>query len=184
MLEIHKSDSLKTLLDATAFAARAHAGQLRKDGKTPYFSHAFRVCLVIRDVFGVADHQVLTAAVLHDTVEDTTTDFEDLEQFGSEVAGWVALLSKDKRLPEAERERAYVESLSRAPWQVRLCKLADMFDNLMDLASLDAKKRVGVLRRLRDCLEGITPTGTDETSNAWRMVAELLAAEEGRGRRD
>jgi guanosine-3',5'-bis(diphosphate) 3'-pyrophosphohydrolase len=172
------SESLSTLLDAIAFAARAHGRQLRKDGKTPYFSHAFRVCLVARDVFGVADHQVLTAAVLHDTVEDTTTDFEDLKPFGSEVAHWVALLSKDKRLPEAQREKAYVEALSRAPWQVRLCKLADMFDNLMDSSSLEAKKRGGVLARLRYCLEGIKPVGADETSKAWHMVSELLGTVE------
>ena len=171
-------ESLKTLLEAIAFGARAHRGQLRKDGKTPYFSHAFRVCLVIRDVFGVADHAVLTAAVLHDTVEDTTTDFEDLEAFGPEVARWVALLSKDKRLPEAQREQVYAEVLSRAPWQVRLCKLADMFDNLMDSASLEAKKRGGVLKRLRYCLEGIKPIGTDETTKAWQMVSDLLDAVE------
>src|ERR1700730_1290393 len=70
----------RPLLEAIAFAARAHRNQLRKDGETPYVSHVFRVCLIVRDRFGVADPQVLTAAVLHDTVEDTTTDFDDLEE--------------------------------------------------------------------------------------------------------
>src|SRR5580704_12405344 len=95
------------LWDAIAFAARAHQGQLRKDGRTPYVSHVFRVSMVLRDLFGVTDHGVLTAAVLHDTLEDTTTDFDDLREFGDEVAGWVALLSKDKRLPEEQRGEAY-----------------------------------------------------------------------------
>src|SRR5262245_42497729 len=75
------------LLNAVAFAARAHRPQLRKDGQTPYVSHVFRVCLVVWHVFGVDDPRVLTAAVLHDTIEDTTTDYDDLrEQFGDDVA--------------------------------------------------------------------------------------------------
>jgi guanosine-3',5'-bis(diphosphate) 3'-pyrophosphohydrolase len=181
MPENSHGSGMKTLLEAVAFAARAHQGQLRKDAKTPYFSHPFRVSLLVRDVFGVTDYQVLTAAVLHDTVEDTTTDFDDLEYFGLEVARWVALLSKDKRLPEEERERAYGEALSRAPWQVRLCKLADMYDNLMDSASLKARKRSRFLRRLRFYLDALKQPAPDQTSKAWEMVAELLAAVEARG---
>src|SRR5271156_3140068 len=116
------------LLDAVAFAARAHHGQLRKDRVTPYHSHVFRVCLIVRHVFGVEDPAVLTAAVLHDTIEDTTTDFDDVqEHFGAEVAGWVALLSKDKRRQDELREREYCDSLRSAPWQVKICKLADLY---------------------------------------------------------
>src|SRR5579883_2187980 len=111
-------NTARPLLEAVAFAARAHQGQRRKDGETPYASHPFRVCLVVRDVFGIDDRQVLTAALLHDTVEDTTTDFDDIEErFGADVARWVAALSKDKRLQELEREQAYVAQLADAPWQ-------------------------------------------------------------------
>src|SRR5262245_40634751 len=95
--------AVEPLLDAVAFAARAHGHQVRKDGQTPYVSHPFRVCFVLRHVFGIEDEQVLTAAVLHDTVEDTTTDCDDLiERFGADVARWVAALTKDKRLPDDE----------------------------------------------------------------------------------
>jgi len=181
MSENSQGSGIQTLLEAIAFAARAHGLQLRKDGKTPYFSHPFRVCLLARDLFGVTDYQVLTAAVLHDTVEDTTTDLDDLECFGTEVAGWVALLSKDKRLPEEERERAYGEALRRAPWQVRLCKLADMYDNLMDSTSLGARKRGRFLGRLHFYLDTLRRPTPDQTSKAWEMVAELLAAVEARG---
>src|SRR5207247_7086248 len=98
MMADTRESTYRPLLEAIAFAARAHRGQLRKDGQTPYASHVFRVCLILRDAFDVTDHRVLAAAVLHDTVEDTTTDFDDLaEDFDPEVAGWVAALSKDKR---------------------------------------------------------------------------------------
>src|SRR5438128_10744049 len=87
--------TIRPLLEAIAFAARAHQGKLRKDGATPYVSHVFRVCLVLRHVFGVEDRQALMAAALHDTVEDTDTDFDNLqEEFGQDVACWVAALSK------------------------------------------------------------------------------------------
>src|SRR5713101_942876 len=110
-----------SLLNAVAFAARAHRSQLRKDGQTPYVSHVFRACLVVRHVFGIDDTRVLTAAVLHDTIEDTTTDYDDLrEQFGDDVASWVAMLSKDTRRREDEREQAYMAELARAPWQVQV----------------------------------------------------------------
>src|SRR5438477_9602344 len=98
-------DKYRPLLEAASFAARAHRSQLRKDGQTPYVSHPFRVCLIVRHVFGVEDPRILTAAVLHDTIEDTTTDRDDIvKEFGSDVGAWVAALSKDARLPEAERE--------------------------------------------------------------------------------
>src|SRR6476660_6714705 len=91
----------RSLLEAASFAARAHRHQLRKDGQTPYAAHPFRVCLIVRHVFGIDDPDTLTAALLHDTIEDTTTDFDDLEkQFGVKVAGWVAALTQDKRLPD------------------------------------------------------------------------------------
>src|SRR5262245_62726076 len=107
---MHDTGQLSGLLEAVAFAARAHRHHLRKDGQTPYVSHVFRVGLIVRHVFGVEDPDALAAAVLHDTIEDTTTDFDDLhERFGRRVAEWVALLSKDKRQIDEEREQAYME---------------------------------------------------------------------------
>src|SRR3954467_9177362 len=103
------ADEFRSLLEAAGFAARAHRHQFRKDGLTPYAAHPFRVCLIVRHGFGIGDPEFLAAALLHDTIEDTTTDFDDLEErFGARVAGWVAALSKDTRLPDAEREAAYM----------------------------------------------------------------------------
>jgi guanosine-3',5'-bis(diphosphate) 3'-pyrophosphohydrolase len=105
--------------EAAAFAARAHQHQKRKDGQTPYVSHVFRVCLVARHVFGFDDPRMLAAALLHDTIEDTATDCDDIsERFGPEVAKWVAALTKDMRLPDKEREEMYAKTLAGADWQV------------------------------------------------------------------
>jgi len=124
------------LFRAISYAARAHRYQLRKDGVTPYVSHVFRVAMTLSQVFGVTDPEVLTAAVLHDTIEDTTSGFDDLaERFGKKTARWVALLSKNKCLPEKEREAAYCRQLASAPAPVKLIKLADLHDNLLDAAT-------------------------------------------------
>jgi guanosine-3',5'-bis(diphosphate) 3'-pyrophosphohydrolase len=167
----------RTLLEAGAFAARAHRHHLRKDGETPYVSHVFRVCLIVRHAFGIDDSTVLIAALLHDTVEDTTKDFDDLqEQFGDQVAQWVAALSKDKRLPEQEREKAYEAQLGGAPWQVQICKLADIFDNLMDSVHMPAKQQAKSFRNARRYLNALLPKLDERAREPWQKVSQLLAA--------
>jgi guanosine-3',5'-bis(diphosphate) 3'-pyrophosphohydrolase len=99
-----------------------------------------RVALTVLHVFGMDDPVALCAALLHDTIEDTTTDYDDLfATFGKEVADAVAALTKDMRLPEPEREAAYDLQLAAATWQARLVKLADVYDNFCD--SVDDAKR-------------------------------------------
>jgi guanosine-3',5'-bis(diphosphate) 3'-pyrophosphohydrolase len=167
------------LLQAVALAARAHHGQMRKDDKTPYISHPFRVCLVVRDIFGFSDLRMLLAAVLHDTIEDTRIDFDDLEaQFGSEVAQWVGLLSKDKRLPEEQRELAYCQSLAQAPWQVRACKLGDMYDNMTDMDMLPRSSWPHTLRRLRMYLNCLQTHHAAELQRPLSLVSALLEERE------
>lgn len=173
------SEGIGRLLEAVAFAARAHKGHLRKDGETPYVSHVFRVALVVRTVFGVEDLDVLAAAVLHDTIEDTTTDFDDIqEQFGATIAGWVAALSKDKRLEESRREAAYVAGLAAAPWQVKICKLADVYDNLADAGNMPAPKRQRSLRNARRYLDALKPDLPEIARRPWQITADLLADRE------
>jgi len=175
MIEFQES-LYRPLLEAISFAARAHQGQMRKDGRTPYASHVFRVCLIVRQVFEVEDVSVLTAAVLHDTVEDTTTDFDDLEkEFGKEIAGWVADLSKDKRLPEAEREKVYEAQLAQAPWQVTICKLADIFDNLTDSVHMSSEKQVRTIRNAHRYLAALKSNLPDNARRPWEIVSQLLA---------
>jgi (p)ppGpp synthase/HD superfamily hydrolase len=168
-------NTYRPLLEAVSFAARAHQGQMRKDGKTPYASHVFRVCLVLRHVFGVDDADALTAAVLHDTIEDTTTDFDDLkEHYGAAVAQWVGLLSKDKRLPDDEREAAYAAGLATAPWQVKVCKLADIYDNLTD-STAQGQRSERVFKRSRFYLQALKQDLPRQAERPWQIVSDLLA---------
>jgi (p)ppGpp synthase/HD superfamily hydrolase len=169
------------LLSAAAFAARAHQGQLRKDKATPYVSHVYRVCLIVRDVFGFTDPRMLITALLHDTIEDTTTDFDDVEKhYGQEIAGWVASLTKNKALRDSEREADYVQRLAAAAWQVRACKLADVFDNLLDLAHLPAERRPHTLKRAEYYLDALRRNPSAELQKALALVTQLLSEVQGR----
>lgn len=133
---------------AAALAARRHEGQRRKDDATPYFVHTARVALVIAARFGIDDDEVLAAAYLHDTIEDTDTDYDDIaERFGRPVADLVVALTKDMRLPEDLREPAYDAALARADWRARLIKLADVYDNLLDVAPTERAKMRGKVER-------------------------------------
>lgn len=170
-----ESDDL--IFDAIAFAARAHRHQVRKDGQTPYVSHAFRVAMVVRQVFGFDDPKLIAAALLHDTIEDTTTDYDDLERrFGPDVAGWVAALTKDMRLPEAEREAAYLEHLTVGGWPVCVCKLADIYDNLGDCVHLSDKQRRRAAERSRKYLDALSGQVPTEAKAAFNHVQNRLSA--------
>jgi guanosine-3',5'-bis(diphosphate) 3'-pyrophosphohydrolase len=174
------------LLSAASFAARAHKHQIRKDGITPYDAHPFRVCLIVRHVFGIADPELLTAALLHDTIEDTTTDRDDLiERFGPRVAEWVAALSKDKRLPDEARETAYMQTLADAAAPVKLCKLADIFDNLLDSGTLCAEQRRRTIGRAQSYLAKLKTNLPHNVRTAFGLVEQLLAETEAvQGARD
>ena len=168
------NESLDRLLRAAAFAARAHRHQLRKDGRTPYVSHVFRVCLTVRHVFGVDDEGALAAALLHDTIEDTATDYDDVErEFGGEVAEWVKFLTKDMREREPEREAKYRAELGRAPWQVQVCKLADLHDNLLDSEHFSTQQRAKTFRRSREYLAVLTDPD-ERVRRAYGIVERLL----------
>ncbi|XP_038622944.1 guanosine-3',5'-bis(diphosphate) 3'-pyrophosphohydrolase MESH1 [Tachyglossus aculeatus] len=123
------------LVDAADFAARKHRRQRRKDPEgTPYINHPIGVAQILTQEAGITDVQVLQAALLHDTVEDTDTTPEELERrFGAQVRGLVEEVTDDKTLPKLERKRRQVESAGRSSRGAKLVKLADKLYNLRDL---------------------------------------------------
>lgn len=133
---------------AASFAAWKHRHQVRKDGKTPYIAHPFRVAMIVRDTFGCTDGEVLAAALLHDTIEDTQTDYDELHKhFGERVAIMVATLTKNMSLPSAHREEHYDRQLAAGPWEARLIKLADVLDNTVDASTEALIEKSRQLRR-------------------------------------
>lgn len=98
--------------------------------------------MTVRHVFGCDDPVAIAAALLHDTIEDTATDYDDIASgFGVEVADVVAAMTKSMILPEREREIDYDARLAKADWRARLVKLADVYDNACDCAQLSPESK-------------------------------------------
>lgn len=72
------NNTLDEIFMALKFAARKHRGQYRKDNVSPYINHPIDVADLLARVGGVHDVEVLQAAILHDTVEDTDTSEDEL----------------------------------------------------------------------------------------------------------
>jgi len=127
---------LALLLKALAFAAHKHRDQRRKDREaSPYINHPIALADVLVNEGGVSDVEVLCAALLHDTVEDTATTHEELvDAFGARVARIVAEVTDDKTLSKADRKRLQVEHAARLSPEAKLVKLADKICNLRDVA--------------------------------------------------
>jgi guanosine-3',5'-bis(diphosphate) 3'-pyrophosphohydrolase len=127
---------LALLFRALAFAAHKHRDQRRKDAEaSPYINHPIALAEVLAGEGGVADVEVLAAALLHDTIEDTDTSFDELRaEFGERVAGMVAEVTDDKNLEKAERKRLQIEHAAGISPGAKLVKLADKICNLRDVA--------------------------------------------------
>ena len=125
------------LARAFRFAAERHAGQRRKGAAgEPYVNHLAEVAELVAEATGGRDPQLVAAALLHDTVEDTdTTHAELVERFGADVAGLVAEVTDDKSLPKAERKRLQVAHAPSRSARAKILKLADKTSNLRALAA-------------------------------------------------
>src|SRR6478736_10318883 len=94
------------LLQALEFAAAKHRDQRRKGrGASPYINHPIQVARALADVGGVTDPEILSAAILHDTVEDTQTTPAELEErFGARIRSLVEEMTDDKSLSQPQRK--------------------------------------------------------------------------------
>ncbi|MCV6637624.1 HD domain-containing protein [Candidatus Albibeggiatoa sp. nov. NOAA] len=120
---------------ALEFAAHKHCDQKRRDaGQTPYINHPIQVANILWQIGQVQDENVLSAALLHDTLEDTDTQPEELEKaFSQDILTLVQEVSDDKSLPKAERKRLQIVHAATISSQAKLIKLADKIANIQDI---------------------------------------------------
>lgn len=132
----YKMSDNQKLLSTLNFAALKHINQRRKNSeKSPYINHPISVANRISQCGKIDNVEILQAAILHDTVEDTNTSFEELEQlFGSSVTNIVREVTDDKKLPKIERKKLQIEHAKVASYGAKIVKLSDKLDNLSDLA--------------------------------------------------
>jgi len=123
---------MSNIIKARNFAKKKHAGQLRKNGKTTTFSHLQDVVKNLKKM-KVVNEEIICAAWLHDTIEDTDTDFDTIKnRFGKNIAEIVVSVTKDNRLPKKQRETKYVRDLKTCNAKAKLVKIADILANVND----------------------------------------------------
>ncbi len=165
------------IITAASFAADRHRDQRRKDmDATPYINHPLDVANILIEA-RVEDADILAAAILHDTIEDTNTTAEELtERFGERVCGLVLEVTDDKSLDKLERKRLQVLKAPVASNYAKQIKLADKIANLRDMKTPPvgwSEARVGTYIQFAEMVAGGC-AGVNERLDA--MLAEAVEA--------
>lgn len=131
---------LSNLLSAINFATIKHTNQKRKYTGEPYVSHCISVAKILVD--SGCEEPCIIAAILHDTIEDTQTTYEELENnFGTVIAQLVRELT-DPPLSagnRATRKQITRERLRSASWYAKTIKYADLIHNIESITEHDHK---------------------------------------------
>ncbi len=156
---IHNPNDLELIEKAYRFAEKKHEGQFRKSGD-PYISHCIGVAMIIAQL--QAGPQTICAGFLHDTIEDTDTTKEEIEQnFGKEVADMVEALTKVTRLSDyknveftSENHRKIFVAMAN-DIRVIIVKLADRLHNMRTLQFQPKEKQARISKETLEVYEPI-----------------------------
>lgn len=151
----YNPDTDEALLDrAYVYAMRAHGSQVRASGD-PYFSHPLEVAAILTDL--ELDDATIVAALLHDTIEDTSATRAEIEKlFGAQIADLVEGLTKIKKLDLVSKQAKQAENLRKLllaiadDVRVLLVKLADRLHNMRTLKYVPPEKRDRVAQETLD----------------------------------
>jgi GTP pyrophosphokinase len=176
-VEAYKPDADRELLTrAFEFAARAHEGQLRRSGQE-FIYHPWGVAKILAGLR--LDEPILAAALLHDTIEDTGVEMDDLRaEFGDEIAKLVEGVTKLTRVQFQSREHAEAENYRKLivamadDMRVILIKLADRLHNLRTIEYMGKQTQV---RKARETLEVYAPLAHRLGIHALKWELEDLA---------
>ena len=124
---------------AIVFAVKAHAGTERRGKGFPYIVHPMEAMEIVATM--TPDQELLAAAALHDTVEDTDVTIEQIRaEFGERIASLVAAESDDvvEGVSEEDswhgRKQAAIDRLARAPHDAKMVALGDKLSNMRAIA--------------------------------------------------
>jgi hypothetical protein len=126
---------MERILDSLTFAAKCHQHQTRKNAKkTPYITHPLTVAEKILTLGKVYDADVIIAALLLDTIDDTHATFQDVRnRFGDKVEGYVRELTQDKSLSTVKRKKLQIIQASSKSKGAATIKLSEKLYNLNNL---------------------------------------------------
>jgi GTP diphosphokinase / guanosine-3',5'-bis(diphosphate) 3'-diphosphatase len=175
------------ILRAADFAADRHRKQRRKGRKKrPYIGHCTEVAWLIAEVGNVDDANVLAAAILHDTLEDTKTEPEEIaEAFNPAIHDLVMQVTDDKSLDKAERKKLQVKHAPHLSPGAKLIKLADKISNVREIGDdppngWDVERRqkyFGWAQEVVDALGRVNPELEKRFDQTLEESCRLLAEE-------
>lgn len=173
----HQPDADVDLIKkAYLFAAKAHEGQKRRSGE-PYLIHPLGVALILAEL--KMDLTTLTAALLHDTVEDTSATLEEIEKrFGGEVRNLVDGVTKLGKIKFTTSEEAQAENFRKMIMamaqdiRVILIKLADRVHNMRTLEVMSENKQMDIAQ---ESLDIYAPIANRLGMQAFKIELEDLA---------
>ena len=178
------AENFSAFLKALHFAANKHRNQRRKDKRnTPYINHPIEVCYVLVESGSVLDPTVLTAAILHDTLEDTRTQPEEIKElFGSGVLNLVKEVTDDKKLPRFVRKKLQVTNAATISDAAKQIKLADKISNIRDILenppwSWNNRRKLDYLDwadRVADGIRGVNQKLEDQFDELVKITREKL----------
>jgi guanosine-3',5'-bis(diphosphate) 3'-pyrophosphohydrolase len=130
-----KDNEFSTFITALKFASEKHRYERRKDElKSAYITHPIQVVEILWNTGGVWDIDILTAALLHDVLEDTPTEEAEIcEPFGQQVLNLVKEVTDDKSLGKVERKRLQVEHAPNLSPKAKILKLSDKICTVRDI---------------------------------------------------
>jgi (p)ppGpp synthase/HD superfamily hydrolase len=159
-------DPEQKIQNAEKFARKKHKNQKKRDGVIPYVEHLEGVVNRLKNL-GMADPDVICAAWLHDILEKTDAELEELiQRFGKRTATLVLAVSKDYNLSKKEREDTYIKQLKDAPIEAKIIKLCDISSNIKGLADspLSKTQKNKQIRKILHYLRVIKKEVSDEKS--------------------
>lgn len=141
---MEKFDDHSVFAQAIWFAAEAHCNTFRKGTNTPYIVHPMEAAIIASQL--TDDPEIMAAAMLHDVVEDTQAEIEDVERmFSKRVASIVAEVSEDKMADRPAEDTWKARKLDalkmyeKASDEAKIVILADKLSNIRSIAADKAK---------------------------------------------
>jgi len=130
-----EQQQISLLMKALYFASHMHRDQRRKDREaSPYINHPVDLANILVNEANIVDIEILCAALLHDTIEDTRTTENDLiQEFGDNIAALVLECTDDKSLPKVVRKQLQIDHAKHLSTKAKAVKIADKISNLRDV---------------------------------------------------
>jgi len=154
------------------FCKEKHKNQKRRGGES-YINHLIETANISIEIVNELSNKysylskeidvIYAAALLHDTIEDTNTDYEDILGLTNEqTTSWITSLSNDKRLPSEMRRFLYYKKISNSCIEIKILKQADIFSNLNGLNGKEGDEWISqFINKARMTLESLEPELVD-----------------------